>query len=123
MKTQPHFTIFGALGGLLCVISAFVPWWSKNGISVTGFTGSFAGYAGILTVLLGILAIVLSFGPIQKAVSALRIVGIITTIGALIHLWRGYKLSAIGWGLLLMLASAALMLSASWIRKRQDKKN
>ena len=122
MKTQPHFTIFGALGGLLCIISAFVPWWSKNGISVTGFTGSFAGYAGILTVLLGIAAIFLSFGPFKRAVSGLRIVGIITTIGAMVHLWRGYKLSAIGWGLLLMLASAGLMLGASWIKMRQSRK-
>lgn len=122
MKTQPHFTIFGALGGLLCIVSAFVPWWSKNGISVTGFTGSFAGYAGILTVILGIVAIVFAFGPFKRAVSGMRIIGILTSVGAMIHLWRGYKLSAIGWGLLLMLAAAALMLSASWISIRQNRK-
>lgn len=122
MKSQPHFTILGAVGGLLCIISAFVPWWSKNGYAVTGFTGSFAGNAGILTIILGLAALVLAFGPIKKAMTYMRYVGVITAIGAFIHLWRGYKLNAIGWGLMLMLAAAALMLSASWIRLRQERK-
>ena len=119
MKEQPHFTILGGIGGVLCVISAFVPWWSQNGISVTGFSMSFAGYAGILTVILGLIAMVLAFGPFKKAVKSMQAIGTLTAIGAFIHIWRGYKLSAIGWGLFLMLLSAAFMIGASWVQKYQ----
>jgi uncharacterized membrane protein len=114
------FQGIGFGGAALLAAAAFLPWWSQKGISVTGFS-EVAGSPGIVILVLAVLAGLLTGIRLKGQARWLRLVGGIATALTLLHLWRGIKLHAIGWGLGVMLAGGLLVLLASFFCAKEVK--
>ena len=92
----------------MLAFATLLPWWSRNGASVGGFTGAEFGYPGIPVL---VVAMGMGLGAASRHAFAKRVLwasiafGWIITLG---HLWRGYKLHAMGVGLFVLLVAMAL---------------
>lgn len=106
-------------GGALLILSAFLPWISIMGRSLSGFQGS-AGNPGAAFVLAGVLIGV--FAYLNKKWSNIAAIVVALAIGALSvkYLMDGMAFNATGFGIYVMILGALAALIGSILAMRKS---
>jgi hypothetical protein len=110
------------VGAALLGAGAALPLWARNGVAVTGWEGDYLSVGRWVLGFAGVGAAVLAGVPGLRR--WYRWVGVMGTLGlmqALLVVWKGYKLQAIGYGAWVLVAGGVLVLVGAWLMGREGK--
>lgn len=108
MQNWPRISIW--LVTALCCVCTLLPWWSRNGLHITGFGGPALGNPGWLVLVFGGVVVLGQFLGGRIGNPVMRLAAAACLLFSAAHLWRAFRLEAIGIGLPLLVLLSLLNL-------------
>lgn len=105
------------IGGILTIVSAWLPWVKAMGVSMNGFQGDMAGNPGIFFVILGALAAIMAILNKKWSAIVAIIMGLIVVALGIKYIKDAGEFK--GYGLYVMLAAGLLILIGSFSSMRK----
>lgn len=108
MQNWPRISIW-LVTALWCACT-LLPWWSRNGLHITGFGGAALGNPGWLVLVIGGVLLLGQLLGGRLGDPLMRLAAVAGLLFALAQLWRAFRLEAIGMGLPLLVLIGLLNL-------------
>jgi len=108
MQHLPRISIW--LATALWCACTLLPWWSRNGLHITGFGGPALGNPGWFVLGIGGVLLLAPLLGGRLGHPLMRLAAVAGLLFSLAHLWRAFRLEAIGFGLPLLVLLGLLNL-------------
>ncbi len=119
MKSPQVTWVLAILGAALTVVGLLLPIWSKNGIGISGFEGSFLSFGRWVLMGAAVVALLVAFVRQLRKPMWMALPGFVIALQSSLILWKGYKLGAIGMGAWVLLLAAVVVLANAFLLHRQ----